>query len=403
MFIRRMAYFTLLAFIFTIPWETAITVDSIGTLTRVIGLCLAGIWTVSVAYDGGIRKIQLFHFIAFAFIVYSATSILWTASDDLTMQRLQTYVQLAVMTCILWDLLMTSEELHAAMQAFILGSWLAVGSSIYNFLSGTVISTYEMGRYTGAGQNAVELALILALSVPIAWHLATTRKTGYAANFLRLVNFVYVPAALLSALLTGSRMALLVNVAGVLYILGTLSFRGKLIHRVLIAAVLIGAFFFEASFIPKETLFRLSSVGDSISQSDFGGRGRLWLATFSLFLEHPFFGIGAGALHAPAQLGGAAHNSYLSVLAELGMFGFFLFASMICNVIFKAVKQQSPFSGLWITVLVIWLFGVFTLTWEFTKTTWYILNMVIISSAIYGRLDDVDDAEGDELPALRNF
>jgi len=255
-----------------------------------------------------------------------------------------------------------------------------------------------VGRYSGAGQNAVELALILALSLPMAWHLAMTRETGFGANFLRIVNFAFIPAALFATLLTASRTALFVNVASIVYILWTLRLKGEAIHRLLLAGVLVGALFYELSFIPKETLIRLSTVGNVIQGSDLGVRGWLWQETFSLFIQHPFFGIGAGALHAPDQLGSAAHNTYLSVLAELGIFGFFLFSIMLCNVMFKAVKQRSPFSGLWITVLVIWLFGVLSLTWEFTKTTWYILNMVIISSSIYGRSDDVDDAEGNELP-----
>lgn len=396
MSMRRVAFWALLVFIFTIPWETAITVGTVGTLTRVVGLGMAGIWTVSAAFQGGVRRLRLFHLAAFAFIVYSATSILWTASDEMTIQRLQTYGQLAVLTLILWDLLAIPEDLHAAMQAFILGSWLAVGSSINNFLSGTWISTYEVGRYTGAGQNAVELALILALSLPMAWHLATTWKSARGAKFLRIVNFAFIPAALFATMLTASRTAVLVNVASIVYILWTLRLKGEPIYRLLLVCILVGALFFEVSLIPKETLLRLSSVGNIVMGSDLGARGWLWHQTFSLFMKHPFFGIGAGALHAPAQLGGAAHNTYLSVLAELGISGFLLFSIMLGNVMFHAVKQRSPFSALWITVLAIWLFGVLSLTWEFTKTTWFILNMVIISSAVYGRSEDEDAAEDDE-------
>jgi hypothetical protein len=45
---RKLALFTALVLIFTIPWETAITVSSLGTLTRLIGFGAVGVWAAAV-------------------------------------------------------------------------------------------------------------------------------------------------------------------------------------------------------------------------------------------------------------------------------------------------------------------------------------------------------------------
>ena len=110
---------------------------------------------------------------------------------------------------------------------------------------------------------------------------------------------------------------------------------------------------------------------------------RLWKESFAIFLDHPFLGIGSNALSAPGQLGAYAHNTFLSILAELGLVGLLLFLGILAFVVYQAIKQPTPYSTLWITVIAVWMIGVFTLTWEYTKATWFFLNLVIISAGIY--------------------
>jgi O-antigen ligase len=384
--IRKIALFTTLVLVFTIPWETAITINSLGTLTRLIGFGAAGIWVASVLISGKFRKFIAYHIAVLLFMLINVASLFWTVSFDLTIERIKTYIQLAILSWILWDLFTTPESLRWAMQVFIFGGYLTITSQLLNFLSGQIISTYEQGRFTGAGQNAGEFALILSLSLPLAWHLAITQKPGAGANILKMVNFAFIPLALLATILTASRTSLVTNIPGLLYIAGTMR-KIKPVYRVLVFIVIITASLVIWQYIPQATVARLSTIGDSIAGSDLGGRVKLWKESFAIFLNYPILGIGANALSSPGQLGAFAHNTFLSILTELGIFGLLSFLIVVTIVIYHTIKQSSPYSILWGTVFIIWVIGVFTLTWEYTKTTWFFLNLIVISAGINKRCD----------------
>jgi O-antigen ligase len=395
---RKLALFTALVLIFTIPWETAITVSTLGTLTRLIGFGAAGVWAASVLITGKLRVFHGYYIGVLVFILFNVASIFWTASIDLTMERIKTYLQLAVLTWLLWDLFTTPRSLRLAMQIFIFGAYLAIASQFANLLSGQIISTYEQGRYTGAGQNANEFSLILSLSLPLAWHLAITQKPGTGAVLLKVVNFTFVPLALLATILTASRTSLVTVIPSLLYIVATLN-KIKPVYRALAVVLVIIIFAIIEPLIPQTTIARLMTIGDSIAGNDLGGRVRLWKGSFAIFLDHPFLGIGSNALSAPGQLGSYAHNTFLSIMAELGLIGLLLFLGVLSIVIDEAIRQPKPYSALWITIIAVWLIGVFTLTWEYTKPTWFFLTLIVISAGINNYRDNPQQISSVSVPS----
>ena len=82
------------------------------------------------------------------------------------------------------------------------------------------------------------------------------------------------------------------------------------------------------------------------------------------------------------SVGKVAHNTYLSVLVEVGLVGFSLFALMLIIVGVQAVRQPRWESRLWLATLLTWALGAFSLTWENRKQTWLVLGLIIVSSAI---------------------
>jgi O-antigen ligase len=377
--IRKIAFFSAIGLIFTIPWETAITVNSLGTLTRLIGFAAAGVWIASVVILGKLRKPHIFHVGVLFFILFNLASIFWTVSYDLTLTRIKTYFQLALLTWILWDLFTTPASLRLAMQVFIFGAYVTIASQLYNLVSGQIISTYELGRYSGAGQNANELSLILSLSIPLAWYLASEQKPTTGSVFLKVINYAFIPLALLSTILTASRTALITDIPGFLYIAGTMH-KVKPFYRVLVISIIFTAFIIVWPLIPQATFDRLSTFSTSISGNDLGGRTRLWKESFEIFLKHPILGIGSNALSSTGQLGAFAHNTFLSIMAELGLVGLTLFLSVLLIVFLQAIKQPNTFLVLWMTVLAVWFIGVYTLTWEYTKATWFFLSLIVMSA-----------------------
>lgn len=380
--VRKIAQMVIWVFIFTIPWETAITISSLGTVSRVIGLLAAGIWLFSVLVEGRMRKPNVFHLFVFLFMLDNIASIFWSHHYGLTWSRVKTYAQLAILVWILWDLITTPGDLRNGMQAFILGGYVGIGSSLYNFITNQLISTWEVGRYTGASQNAVEFAMILSLSLPIAWHLAMTQKKGLGANLWRGINFAFIPAALFAIVLTGTRTALLSIIPGLIYILWTLR-NIKMGYRLLIFSAFIVLLFVGQSLVPQSTLERLGTLSASIEANDLGGRAVLWKGALRIFQDYPILGVGSGSLSSPDELGAFAHNTFLSILAELGMVGFAIFMGVLGAVFLNAIRQPKPYAALSLSIFVIWIISVMSLTWEYAKPTWFFLNLIVIITGVY--------------------
>lgn len=377
---RTVAYLLSLLLVFSVPWEDAIVVGQMGTMTRVIGLLAAVVWMGSVLVTGRIRRPQPFHVVVYLFILWNIASVFWSFEVDETVDSIKTYLQLAVLTWILWDLYTTPRALRAALQVYVLGAYVTIGSTILRYLAGQEVGVAS-GRYAGSGLNACDLALILSLGIPIAWHLATTGDGGTRSSILKLANYAYIPASLFAIVLTGSRLAIFSLLPALVFILGTGN-RLRPSLRLLIFAVLVGVVWATQPHLPQSSLDRLATAGDSIAAADLGGRVTLWRASVAAFVEQPILGVGAGALHAAGALGTLAHNTFLSVLAELGIIGFILFAAILGVTVRQAMRQPKGNTSLWLAVLAIWAIGVCTLTWEFRKPTWLFLALITVGAGL---------------------
>jgi O-antigen ligase len=83
------------------------------------------------------------------------------------------------------------------------------------------------------------------------------------------------------------------------------------------------------------------------------------------------------------RLGKVGHNSFISVLVELGLIGFLLFGIILAIVFTQAWSHQSKWDkSFWLTVFAVWTIGSSTLTWEHRKTTWLFLVFIVASAAL---------------------
>jgi O-antigen ligase len=385
---RTIAVWLSLILIFMIPWENSVIIAGLGTLTRVTGLFVAAFWVVTVLATGRFRKLHSFHLAAYLFVLWNAVSAFWSFGIEETIQRIKTYFQLVGLALILWDLYTTPATLAAGLQAYVLGACVSTGSTVANYLAGNVVrGAVTTDRYAGAGLDANELALILALGIPVAWHLVTSAGNGKKSYIMRLVNCVYIPAALFATLLTGSRMALFATAPAILFILGTFT-RLKLSSRVLVFGALIGALFVLQPLAPQTSFDRLATTRTSIAAGDLGGRVEIWRQGIAVFLEHPLLGVGSGAFPTVVESSTVAHNVFLSVLAEVGMIGFVLFVIVLVMAAYQAKRQPKWDSKLWLTILLVWAIGVSSLTWEHSKPTWLFLSLTVVSASLSGQRDE---------------
>jgi O-antigen ligase len=375
---RTVSFLLSLVLIFAIPWENAIAVGGVNVLTRGIGMLIAAVWLVS-APKVGFRKPHPFHMVMFLFILWNIASFYWSFDGGHTVQNIKTYIQVGIMTWILWDLYTTPKALKAGLQAYVLGAYVSIGSTIFNYLTGV---EYRHLRYSATGFNMNDLGFIVALGIPLAWHLAVSKSNGGKAQALRLVNFAYIPTAILAILLTASRGSLIAALPAFLFLVGSLT-RLKLYQRVLLFVALTGSLFALLPLVPQSSFQRLGTTGTSITEADLHGRIDIWREGIGVFLEHPIVGIGSGAFRTAVESGKVAHNSFLSVLVEVGMIGFVLFAAILAIVVYEAMHQPRWDSIFLLTVLLVWVLGVSVHTWEQEKTTWLFLSLVVISASAF--------------------
>jgi len=376
-----------LILVFMIPWENSVVIAGLGTLTRVTGLLVTAFWGVTVVATGRFRKPHPFHLAVYLFVLWNVISVFWSVDVDWTVTRIQTYFQVAGLAYILWDLYTTPAALKAGLQAYVLGAYVSIGSTVANYLAGNAFSDVDPHRYSGAGLNTVDLALILALSIPVAWHLAVSASNNKKSDVLRLVNYAHIPAALFAMLLGATRAGLIATVPAFLFILGTFT-RLKLSSRVLIFAALIGALFALQPLVPQTSFDRLATTGASIAAGDLGGRVDIWREGIAVFLEHPLLGVGSGAFRTAVESDKIAHNTFLSVLVEGGIVGFVLFVIILAITVYQARRQPKWDSRFWLTVLLVWAVGVSSLTWEHRKPTWLFLSLVVVSASLSSQRDE---------------
>jgi O-antigen ligase len=379
--VRKVTYLSSVVLIFLIPWEDSISSLNWGSLAKIMGLIVAGFWLATILIEGKFRRPHLFHVLVLLFFLWNFVSVFWSLDIESTLQRIMTYTQIFLLMLIYWDMFQKPEELMMGLQAYIFGAYVLVMSTIYNYVAGNEAVAYE-GRYSATGVNAVDLALILMVGLPIAMQLFFTSGNNKKGILLKMVNLLYIPLSIFSIILTGSRTSLIAIIPFAIFIVVTQQI--KIDRKIFIFFILLVSFLALFPFIPQSVISRLGTIGDSIGEGDLGGRLNLWREAIAIFDKHLILGIGGGAID--SSIGSAVHNTFISVAAETGFIGFTLFLSLLGIVAYQAISLPGGKSGLWIVIFLTWAIGVLSLSWEFRKLTWLLLNFVIIEGSFKEQL-----------------
>ena len=373
---RRITYWLAIVLIFTLPWEDSVTVTILGSLTRMLGLLVAVFWVATMLLEGRFRKPIFFHALVLIFFLWNFVSIVWSTDTAGTFQRIQTYSQIFLLVLIFWEIFQKPENLRAGLQAYVVGAYIPIISTIYNYISGSVATPYE-GRYSATGVNAVDLALILIMGLPIAMHLLITAGQNKQGMIIKLINLAYIPLAIFSITLTGSRTSLLAIIPFGFYLVFTRQIRYD--RKILVFCTLLISLFAMLPLIPQSVITRLSTLGVSLETGELSGRVEYWKQAILIFSKHPLIGIGSGTMG--SAIGQAVHNTFISVAAETGFIGFVLFFTILAITLFQAINISNGNSGLWVAIFLSWVIGVCSLSWEFRKLTWLFLDFIIIEGS----------------------
>ena len=257
----------------------------------------------------------------------------------------------------------------------VLGTYVSGIDTVYRYFF-HIESKLLVDRYTSTGFNPNDLALFMALSIPVSYYLAIQSEG--------LMAWVYRAQLVLAGttiFLTASRdgfLASLVAVAIVPLTFARLTWPQRIANILTVAVVVCSGLL----FVPAASWKRLSTIPEELSQGSLNERRLVWEAGKEVFRIHPFQGVGAGAfMQSVGRTLGAeprvAHNTFLSVLVEEGVIGFGLFCALI-GVLGVSAYQMPPLAQkLWVVTLGVWVVGVCGATWEREKPTWLFFSLLI--------------------------
>ncbi|MFK7930056.1 MAG: O-antigen ligase family protein [Myxococcota bacterium] len=218
--------------------------------------------------------------------------------------------------CHVLDAIADARHLRTALTAVAVIYVVVVFASLF---FGYVTEGMQLTRYSGFSMNANEWSLMVLIGLcPVV---AIFETSG---NKLALIG------SMLAILLASAAVLLAVSRSGML-VLAAMSpvlilILGKRSWLMVTVAVVMGLYLvdFSAAVERFDSFFDAAELEMDGSIRDRALAGRFaWLA----FLEHPLFGIGTGAFTTESamisggQIAVNTHNTYLQVLAELGVVG----------------------------------------------------------------------------------
>lgn len=371
----------MLLFLLTIPIEDSLAISSEFSINRLIGMVAIGVWGILVLARQKIRHVHPFLLFVLLFIVWNLFSLFWTIDRDLTIARIKTYAQLGIMCFMIWDLVDSKRRLLIAIQTYVLGAYISVIGTIVNFLKGVEAYRYSGGRYVATGFNANDLAVILALGLPLAWYLFISTIENSGKRWIAVINLLYIPTAIFAIFLTGSRGGFITAMLSLCYILPTVGRMGrkvKIPFTILFIVLMIAA----VIIIPDSTMQRIMSTFNSGETDYLGGRLQIFADAAGIIDKNPLLGVGSGAFKSATRFGTIAHNTFLSILSETGIVGFMLFCCILIFAGLEAIRHPRYEALLWITVMGMWAIGGSSVSWDYQKPTWLLLTLIVISGEL---------------------
>ena len=370
-----LAYYALWIFVFTVPWERLITLPGFSIVTRVTGALALGLTLLAIVISGRVRRWHLFHVAGLLFVIWAGVGV-WALGMPNVPQKLYTFGQLFLVVWMMWELSPTIGRYRGLLAAYVLGASVPAIATILLYIRvGGALKRFS------AGGDANNLAMTLALALPVAWYLSLTCKRP----IVRLLFRGYLPLCVLATALTGSRGGMLTLLVALLVIPLTLTLSPGRLAATVVVLVLSGAL--AVAYVPEHVVARLGTTAESVQDVSLGGRFRIWTAGAHAFTRKPIMGYGVSTFKAAVtpELGPmalVAHNSFLSILVEEGLVGLALYLVMLLSVFFAVLHLPHLERRFGLVLLATLGAAMMPLTWEDSKVAWVIMAILFGLSAL---------------------
>ncbi len=383
--------FTFLSFIATVPSAGGPALSFL----KVAGLLLALSWLSLLAWRGETPRANFLTdypgltYVVIAFLGWVAISLMWAEQPAATVTDFTRYTLNAILFLIVFSAVQKERDLVSVMAAFLAG---AVIAAMYGLVTPPP-DPLEADRLSGTVGNPNQLAAVLVVGAVLGTGLAAAARRSPA---LRLAAATGAGFCLLGILFTLSRTGL---VAMGFALIASLALAGRWragAGVVALVVAFVGFGYFTAVASP-EARERISDAGNGTGRLD------LWTVGRRMVEEEPVHGVGAGnfsvtSVHFLLEPGGLsntefivdtpknAHNTYLEVLAEMGVVGLSLFVGVILlcmrcglravrNFTASGNRRMEIMARSVLVALVGLLAADFFNSLQFDKTLWLLLGL----------------------------
>lgn len=332
------------------------------------------------------------------FVAVAIGSTLLSGSDMLSDVATE-MLRLFALFILVIHLANSESRLRTGVIAVVLFTAILGARTIWQFQNGEALvdsDGFARAEATGIFADPNDLALAMAMAVPLALGIATSREKWWN----RLITLSAVPILIWTIFLTNSRGGMLALIAGVF-----LFFRQRLGR----AGLIVGAFAVVAFLSMGPSRLSMMDSDEESAQ----GRVCAWQAGMDMLGESPVWGVGRGQFY--ERDGMTAHNSLILCLAEVGMLGtamwigIFYFAFRENRLAGAFSQPEDPPSrsgggtaatatgrydaGLLQTSLITFMVGAFWLSRTFTPELYFYLGLTVAAAQV------VAERAGQTLPA----
>jgi O-antigen ligase len=369
-----LAYVFVWLFVFAVPWQDVLVIPGLGTASKLLGIAAVGATLLRVMLRGRVRPMISFHLVAFLLMAWISLSAFWSvARQESVIIDLKTYLQLFVMVWAIWESTPTRNRLVSLMEAFVLGAYVAAGSTIYNYLTGGT-SARDVTRFAATGFDPNDIGMVMALALPMAWYLAS-QPTNV---LLRWLNRGYFVVGTLGILLTSSRGAMLVAIVGLLAIPWTLTqVRGGL--RLATVVIVLGAAVASVRLVPQQSFERLSTTRSELEEGTLNDRLKIWKGGIAAVPERPIQGYGLAGWYSAVdhRIGNhAPHNSFLAILVEEGLIGLCLYVAIFALLLPRLLLLPTFERRISLTMYATLVMANLPLGWNQNKASWLVIALL---------------------------
>jgi O-antigen ligase len=327
--------------------DTVLPVQGALSAPKLLGVMLMLSWLALVTAGEREHRERIFSHPAFLFVLllfvgWTLISATWAEAPGAAILGFTRYLPNAMLFLIVFAAVRTREQLLWVVGAFVIGAFL---SGIYGII--VPPPPQDIGRLAGAGGDPNETAAAMVAGLALATALGVAAR---GKPLLRMACAAAAVVCLFTLFLTSSRGGLIaLGVALIAAVVLGGRRRGTMLAAAA-AAVLVTVFYF-ATIAPDSVRERVTHPG--------GGTGRvdIWTVGLRMVRANAIQGVGSGnfttsSIHYLLEPGKlvrddfivdtpkVAHNTYLQILAELGIVGFALFITILLFSLVCAFKAH---------------------------------------------------------------